>query len=94
MVWVKIFSSEVEAKQQIEAGKPQLLILHNKRICLVFHDNKFFAVQDGCTHNGTSLSKGILTIWAKSYALCTIIVLICKPARKSGGDLWIYKHFP
>jgi 3-phenylpropionate/trans-cinnamate dioxygenase ferredoxin subunit len=58
MEWVKIFSSESEAKQRILPDKPQLLILHGKRICLTLHENQFFAVQDSCTHNGESLSKG------------------------------------
>jgi nitrite reductase/ring-hydroxylating ferredoxin subunit len=58
MEWVKVFSSETEARQQLAADKPQLLVLYGKRICLVLHNNIFFAVQDACTHNGESLSKG------------------------------------
>jgi len=42
----------------MNSGKPQLLILNGKRICLSLHNNSFFAVQDSCTHNGESLSKG------------------------------------
>ncbi len=38
--------------------KPQLVILHGVRICLVLHDDRFFAVQDRCTHNSDSLSRG------------------------------------
>jgi 3-phenylpropionate/trans-cinnamate dioxygenase ferredoxin subunit len=58
MQWVKIFADEREALNRIAQGKPQLLIVHGKRICLVFHNNCFRAVQDRCTHNGESLSKG------------------------------------
>ena len=58
MEWVKIFSSEAEAKSRIFPGKPELLIVHGQRICLVLHDEAFHAVQDACTHNGESLSKG------------------------------------
>lgn len=56
--WIKIFSSETEARQQIQPDKPQLVIIGEKRICLVLHDEKFRAVQDACSHNGQSLSKG------------------------------------
>lgn len=38
--------------------QPQLVILHGVRICLVLHDDRFFAVQDRCTHNSDSLSRG------------------------------------
>lgn len=58
MEWIKIFASEAEAKSKIATDKPQLLILHGKRICLVQHKDTFLAVQDACTHNGDSLSKG------------------------------------
>lgn len=58
MEWIKVFSSEAEANNRMKSGKPQLLILKGKRICLSLHNNSFFAVQDSCTHNGESLSKG------------------------------------
>jgi nitrite reductase/ring-hydroxylating ferredoxin subunit len=58
MEWIKVFSNEAEACQKILPDKPQLLILHGKRISLVLHGTHFFAVQDACTHNGESLSKG------------------------------------
>ena len=58
MDWIKVFSSEAEARQRLVSDKPQLLVLHGKRICLSLHDNTFYAVQDACTHNGESLSKG------------------------------------
>jgi len=58
MEWVRIFSGEAEARQRLLPQKPQLLILHGKRICLTLYDDRFYAVQDACTHNGESLSKG------------------------------------
>jgi nitrite reductase/ring-hydroxylating ferredoxin subunit len=60
MEWIKIFSSEAEARQRILPEKPQLLIVKGTRICLALHQNAFHAVQDACTHNGESLSKGRL----------------------------------
>ncbi|HEY3402806.1 MAG TPA: Rieske 2Fe-2S domain-containing protein [Ohtaekwangia sp.] len=58
MEWIKIFTSEAEAKSKLTKDRPQLLVLHGKRICLVWHGEAFRAVQDACTHNGESLSKG------------------------------------
>jgi 3-phenylpropionate/trans-cinnamate dioxygenase ferredoxin subunit len=56
--WIKVFSSDEEARARILPDRPQLLILSGKRICLALHENEFFAVQDACSHNGESLSKG------------------------------------
>ncbi|MEJ1236804.1 Rieske 2Fe-2S domain-containing protein [Chryseolinea sp. T2] len=58
MEWLKIFGSEEEARQRIREHKPQLIAVRNKRICLVMHDNQFYAIQDSCSHQGESLSKG------------------------------------
>ncbi len=58
MEWIKIFSSEQEARSRLASGKPQLLIIHGKRICIALYQDQFFAVQDACTHRGESLSKG------------------------------------
>jgi len=56
--WVKIFPSEAEAKQQFAAGKPRLVIVNGKRLCVVHRADKFYAVQDSCSHSGESLSGG------------------------------------
>ncbi|HMV07742.1 MAG TPA: Rieske 2Fe-2S domain-containing protein [Cyclobacteriaceae bacterium] len=58
MEWLKVFSGEQEALQRIQNNKPQLVIANGQRICLVNHNNRFFAVQDSCTHSGASLSQG------------------------------------
>ncbi len=58
MNWVKIFKDEGEAKSRLEEGRPQLLVVDGKRICLLLYKDKFYATQDACTHNGESLSKG------------------------------------
>ncbi|MBX2969014.1 MAG: Rieske 2Fe-2S domain-containing protein [Cyclobacteriaceae bacterium] len=60
MQWIKIFSSMEEAQSRIQSDKPQLVLIGEKRICLVKRQNQFFAVQDRCTHNGESLSKGMV----------------------------------
>lgn len=58
MEWVRVFPTEQEARRRIQNDKPQLVAIYGKRICLALHNDQFFAVQDSCTHNGESLSKG------------------------------------
>jgi len=56
--WFKIFPNVAEAEQRLQVDKPQLVVIDNRRICLVRHTDKFYAVQDSCSHSGESLSKG------------------------------------
>ncbi len=58
MEWIRIFSSVQEADRRIDMNRPQLLIVNGQRICLVRSGEGYRAVQDACTHNGESLSKG------------------------------------
>ena len=58
MEWIRIFTSGAEALLRIREDTPQLVIIGEVRICLVRHDDVFSAVQDSCSHNGESLSKG------------------------------------
>jgi nitrite reductase/ring-hydroxylating ferredoxin subunit len=58
MDWVKIFESSESANAALTENQPRLLIVREKRICLVKRDGKFFAVQNNCTHSGGSLSQG------------------------------------
>lgn len=58
MQWVKIFADETSALARIKPDTPQLVVIGSLRICLVLHDETFRAVQDSCSHNGESLSKG------------------------------------
>lgn len=58
MEWYRIFQTREEAVERIQQSKPQLLIVDGRRICLVLHEGSFRAVQDACSHNGESLSKG------------------------------------
>ena len=60
MEWIKIFSGAAEARTRLVPGKPQLLMVGKTRICLAFVNGDFRAVQDACTHNGDSLSKGTI----------------------------------
>ena len=60
MEWFKIFDSESAAKQHMAQKPLQLVILNGERVCLAFTQHRFYAVQDKCTHNGDSLSKGHL----------------------------------
>ena len=58
MDWVKIFDSSESANAALVENQPRLLIVREKRICLVKREGKFFAVQNNCTHSGGSLSQG------------------------------------
>ncbi len=58
MDWVRIFSSAGEMELAVLPNKPRLLIMRGKRICLVVVEKGLHAVEDKCTHNGESLSKG------------------------------------
>ena len=58
MEWIKVFSSGEEARRRLKDSVPQLLVIHGKRLCMVLRDNRFYVVQDSCSHNGESLSKG------------------------------------
>jgi nitrite reductase/ring-hydroxylating ferredoxin subunit len=60
MEWVKILPSGNAAREKLRENKPQLVIVHGERICLVKRENHFFAVSDKCSHNGESLSKGMV----------------------------------
>ena len=60
MRWVKIFKNKAEAQEKLTENKPQLLIIGENRICIVLRGNSFYAVSDRCTHNGESLSKGVI----------------------------------
>jgi 3-phenylpropionate/trans-cinnamate dioxygenase ferredoxin subunit len=58
MEWIKLFSSVEEAHQRLQENSPQLLVVNGISICLVRRGNYFFAVENKCSHNGESLSKG------------------------------------
>ena len=60
MEWIKIFSGDADARARISPGRPQRVIIGSKRISLVLHGDRFYAVQDACSHNGESLSKGMV----------------------------------
>jgi nitrite reductase/ring-hydroxylating ferredoxin subunit len=60
MDWVKIIETQAMAESALPENIPRLLIVRGQRICLVRREGKLFAVQDKCTHNGESLSKGHL----------------------------------
>jgi nitrite reductase/ring-hydroxylating ferredoxin subunit len=60
MDWIQVFPSAAQARVQLVENKPQLVILHGKRICLVLRDGRFYAIQDTCSHSSESLSKGAI----------------------------------
>ena len=67
-MWVKIFTSVAEARERVRLHNPQLLLIGQQRIVLVQTRKGFLAVQDFCTHNKESLSKG--TVNFKEEIIC------------------------
>lgn len=57
-MWIKIFTGPEQAFEQLTEGKPRLLLVNQYRIALARKGEVFFAVDDYCTHNKESLSKG------------------------------------
>lgn len=57
---VKIFTSVEKALEVLQPNKPKLLLVGDIRICLVLRNNEILAVQDACSHNKESLSKGLI----------------------------------
>jgi nitrite reductase/ring-hydroxylating ferredoxin subunit len=58
MEWIKIFPDSESARNVLVSDRPQLLMVASTRICLVLRDGKILAIEDKCSHNGESLSKG------------------------------------
>jgi nitrite reductase/ring-hydroxylating ferredoxin subunit len=58
MEWIKIFETKEEAIKRVRPAKPQLLLVGSRRICLVLFEGALYAIEDKCSHNGESLSKG------------------------------------
>lgn len=58
MDWIRIFGDETEARKRIQPNRPQLIVVNGRRICLALFNDRFYAVQDSCTHSGDSLSRG------------------------------------
>jgi 3-phenylpropionate/trans-cinnamate dioxygenase ferredoxin component len=59
-MWVRIFTSEQDARRALPENKPRLVKMGDVHITLVRTADDFYAVQDFCTHNKESLSKGTL----------------------------------
>ncbi len=60
MEWIKVFSSGEEARQRLRENIPQLLVVRGQSICLVMRENLLYAIENKCSHNGESLSKGVV----------------------------------
>jgi len=58
MDWIKVFEDSATARKILVNDRPQLVIIGERRICFVLHNEKLLAVEDKCSHNGASLSKG------------------------------------
>ena len=55
MNWFKTFPADVYTSSNFV----KLVVINNKKICVVKVDHEFFAIQNKCPHAGASLSSGI-----------------------------------
>ncbi len=58
MDWIKVFPDSASARNVLVNDRPQLVIIGDRRVCLVLHNEVLLAIEDKCSHNGESLSKG------------------------------------
>src|ERR1700754_3423148 len=58
MDWIKVFSDSASARQVLVNNRPQLVIIGSQKICVVLTNDTLLAIEDRCSHNGESLSKG------------------------------------
>lgn len=60
MDWIKIFESVSVAESALKENHPRLLLVRDKRICVVRREGKIYAIQNSCTHSGGSLHLGAI----------------------------------
>lgn len=57
--WQKVAVSEKALLEMLSLHPIQLIIVFNKRLCLVKGTSGIYAVDEKCPHNGASLSNGM-----------------------------------
>jgi 3-phenylpropionate/trans-cinnamate dioxygenase ferredoxin subunit len=90
MDWIKIFENAEVANKILVENQPKLLIVRDKRICIVKRESKFFAVQNNCTHSGGSLSQGTINLLGEVVCPAHQYQFNLKTGRENGqrsGDL-------
>lgn len=60
MKWFKVFTSIAEAKNKVPEGGSVLFRLGSRKVVLIHTSKDFYAIDDACPHQGTSLSKGTI----------------------------------
>ncbi|HEX8059325.1 MAG TPA: Rieske 2Fe-2S domain-containing protein [Cyclobacteriaceae bacterium] len=93
MDWIKVFESPEAARNVLLNARPQLVVIGDKRICLVFQNETLFAIEDKCSHNGESLSKGTVNYLGEVICPWHGYRFNLKTGRESGErshDLVIY----
>ena len=58
MSWIRIFRNPEQRDQKLPDHSARLLLIRERKICLVRNGEKVQAIQDECTHSKASLSKG------------------------------------
>ncbi len=92
--WIKIYENEVEMKNNLLPGRLLLLELRGNKICLVRNKTGIFAVQDGCPHNGASLSRGYCS--DKNEIICPLhrYSFDLNSGKATSGGAFALKSYP
>jgi len=57
-VEIKIFDTEIKAKEVLIDGQPTLVRVDAKEVCIVRKGHQYFAFQNACPHMGEKLHQG------------------------------------
>lgn len=57
---IKIFESKEKATMAIPNQSSRLIIIGERKICVMNHGEQFYGFEDRCPHMGASLSQGIV----------------------------------
>jgi len=86
--WYKLFESVTAANTRIAEGRVTTILINNKKICVAHTKEGFFAMQDKCPHNGSSLGNGFCT--EQNSVVCPVhrysFDLKTGRATSGGGD--------
>lgn len=60
MRWVKLFADEREAEMVVAKGGMRTLRVAGHKVCLVYGESGWYAIENDCPHLGESLARGVI----------------------------------
>ena len=94
MPWFKLFENEAEAGERVPPRTLALVRLAEVRVCLANVNGTLKAVQDACSHNGESLSKGKINFRGEVICPWHGYCFDLKSGRESGERSADLETFP